>query len=86
MLAREECLFASQQFLLDQLFTYSVWFRLTCFTCFTCCKGNLLGCGFLFVWCVFCLFVVFGCFCLVFFVFVASLCFLHALALSLTGA
>ena len=40
---------------------------------------------------VFCLcgvffFVVFGCFCLVFFVFVASLCFLHALALSLTGA
>ena len=36
--------------MLDQLFLTWCSFRLTCFTCFTCCKGKLCGCGFLFLW------------------------------------
>ena len=41
------------------------YFRLTCFTCFTCCKGKWCYCGFLFGVCDF-LFVLFGCPCLAF--------------------
>ena len=61
-------------------------FRLTRFTCFTCSKGILLGCGVFVVVCLVCLFGLFCLcsvsFCVVLFPFAP----LHALALSLTGA
>ena len=60
-------------------------FRLTRFTCFTCCKGILLGCGVFGVVCWFaCLVLGFGLFWV--FLFVLFPFSLHALALSLTGA
>ena len=49
------------------------------FHSFTCCKGNLFGCCFLLLWFV----CGFGCFCLVFFVFILPFA---SCALSLTGA
>ena len=46
-LVRNVCCLAA---VFDQSFLTRCSFRLTCFTCFTCCKGILCGCGFLFLW------------------------------------
>ena len=67
MLAREDCLIASQQFLLDNCLLIRCGFRLTCFTCFT--KGTCLAV-------VFCLCGVFVCgFWLLLFGFLCVCCF-----------